>query len=153
MRKIVLLSIRPDFAERILCGEKRYEFRRTLFRDGTVRKAIIYASSPVCRVVGEFDIENILSLPMHTLWRKTRQQSGISWQFFSEYFKGKSECHAIKVANPVRYREPVPLTEAVGLQCPPQSFAYVESTLHCRSKPEFDGTTPIPPRSTQPPPA
>ena len=132
MRKIVLLSIKPDFAEKILCGEKRFEFRRALFRDETVRRVIVYASSPVCRVVGEFDVEDILSMPMHALWRKTRQESGVSWQLFSEYFKGKRECHAIKVANPVRYKEPVPLREAVGLECPPQSFAYVENTFHHR---------------------
>ena len=65
MPQIVLLSIRPEFAEKILDGRKRFEFRRTIFRDTNVTKAIIYASRPVCRVIGEFEIEEVLSLPMY----------------------------------------------------------------------------------------
>ena len=123
MQKIVLLSIKPEYAEKIFCGQKRFEFRRILFKDKTVRKVIVYASSPVCRVIGEFDIDEVLSMPMYALWRKTRQDAGVSWHIFSKYFRGKRDCHAIKVANPIRYNEPVLLRDAVGLDRPPQSFA------------------------------
>jgi len=125
MQRTVLLSIKPEFAEKILNGQKNFEFRRTIFRDATVAKVIIYASSPVCRVIGEFDVEGVLSMSMHALWRRTRKQAGISWLVFSEYFEGKEECHAIMVANPMRYPEPKALIEAVGLSRPPQSFTYV----------------------------
>lgn len=126
MRKTVLLSIKPKFAEKIFNGEKGYEYRRTLFKESTVRKVIVYASSPVCRVVGEFEVEEIISLPMLELWRETRSTSGISWRFFAEYFKGKVQCHAIKVANPKRYKSKIELNEAVGLNRPPQSFVYLD---------------------------
>lgn len=127
MQTNVLLSIKPKFAEQILNGQKRFEFRRTIFKDTNVTKVIIYASSPVQRIVGEFEVDGILSMSKHALWRKTRQTACISWQFFSEYFAGKSECHAIQVSNPIRYEEPISLKMAVGLSQPPQSFAYVRS--------------------------
>jgi len=125
MHRTVLLSIKPEFAEKILNGQKGFEFRRTLFKDETVTKVIVYASRPVCRVIGEFEVDGVLSMSMHALWRRTRQGAGVSWLVFSEYFEGKEECHAIRVANPMRYAEPKPLREAVGLSRPPQSFAYV----------------------------
>ena len=128
MRKTVLLSIKPEFAEQILNGQKSFEFRRTLFKDEAVSKVIIYASSPVCRVIGQFDVDGVLSMSMYALWRRTRREAGISWPVFSEYFEGKEKCHAIRVANPVRYAEPKALREAVGLSRPPQSFAYVDAT-------------------------
>ena len=112
---------------KILDGRKRFEFRRILFRDASVTKAIIYASRPVCRVVGEFDIEEVLSLPMETLWRRTQLEAGISRRFFCAYFHGKQECHAIKVSNPIRYKEPIHLYDALGMVRPPQSFAYVRT--------------------------
>jgi len=130
MQRTVLLSIKPEFAEKILNGQKGFEFRRTLFKDPSVAKVVIYASSPVCRVIGEFDVDGVLSLSMHALWRRTRREAGISWLVFSAYFLGKEECHAIRVANPVRYSEPKALSEAVGLSRPPQSFAYVDRTCN-----------------------
>ena len=125
MPKKVLLSIKPQFAEKILTGRKKFEFRRVVFRDENVRKVIIYASSPVCRIVGEFEIGGILSMPKRALWRETRQHAGISWEFFTKYFEGKQECHAIRVLNPMRYDEPLDLFEAAALGRPPQSFAYI----------------------------
>src|SRR5450756_1588152 len=45
-----LLSIRPQYAAAILRGEKRYEFRRTVF-SRHVDVVLVYVPSPVRRVV------------------------------------------------------------------------------------------------------
>jgi len=52
----VLLSIKPKYAEMILSGEKKYEFRRAIFKKPGISKVVIYASSPVSKVIGEFEI-------------------------------------------------------------------------------------------------
>ena len=124
MPKKVLLSIKPEFALRIFDGSKRYEYRRSIFKRGEV----IYASSPVSQIIGEFEIDGILSMSKNDLWRETQQHAGISWDVFMNYFSGKEECYAIRVANPMRYDEPMNLYQAVALTRPPQSFAYVEFT-------------------------
>ena len=69
----VLLSIKPEYAEKILSGEKRYEFRRALFKNPEIKKVVIYATSPIKKVIGEFDIECILTLELEDLWRKTKK--------------------------------------------------------------------------------
>lgn len=127
MPQTVLLSIKPEFAEKILDGLKRFEFRRTLFRANDVTKAIIYASRPVCALIGEFDIEEVISLPMDDLWLRTRREAGISRRFFYSYFRGKQECHAIRITNPNRYKEPMLLGDTLGMARPPQSFAYIRT--------------------------
>jgi predicted transcriptional regulator len=126
MQDTVLLSIRPEFAEKILRGDKKYEYRRTRFRSDTVKRVLVYATSPTCRVVGEFEIEAVLSMPKLALWKSTRHSSGICWTRFSEYFGQNNRCHALKVGNPVRYAVPRMLEEVSGLRHPPQSFAYVK---------------------------
>ena len=125
MQKTVLLSIKPKFAEKILNGKKIYEYRRVLFKSSTVRKVIIYASSPVRKVIGEFEIEATLTMSKQELWRDTCDASGITWEVFTNYFNGRTVCHAIKVKNPMRYKHPKTLKAAVGLDKPPQSFTYV----------------------------
>jgi len=63
----VLLSIKPEYAEKILSGEKKYEYRRAIFKDQSVNKIIIYASSPIQKVIGEFDIECIITQNLNEL--------------------------------------------------------------------------------------
>ena len=54
----VLLSIKPEFVEKIFAGTKKYEFRKSLFKKSGVKYVVIYASAPIKRVVGEFEIDD-----------------------------------------------------------------------------------------------
>ena len=52
----VILSIKPEFVEKIINGEKKFEYRRKIFKKD-VEKVLIYASSPIKLVVGELHVE------------------------------------------------------------------------------------------------
>ena len=56
----VLLSIKPEFAKKIFAGTKKFEFRKSIFKYQNINKIIVYASSPVKKVIGEFLIDKIL---------------------------------------------------------------------------------------------
>jgi predicted transcriptional regulator len=120
----VLLSIRPEFATQILAGTKKYEYRRTIFRQGGVRKVLIYASHPVCRVVGEFEIEGILEGSPGRLWSRTGKFGGITKERFFEYFSNAETAYAIEIRKPTKYCTPLVLQKHLGVT-PPQSFVYV----------------------------
>ena len=120
----VLLSIKPKYAELILSGKKKYEFRRTIFKKPEVKKVVIYASSPVSKIVGEFEIDCILSNCVSELWHITMEYAGIEKKYFESYFSGKEIGHAIKVKNPKRYSTYKELHE-FNVNHPPQSFAYI----------------------------
>lgn len=121
----VLLSIKPEFVEKIFNGSKRFEYRKALFKAPDIQRIIIYASSPVQRVVGEFEIDQILSCCPECLWRVTKGHSGISKAFFDDYFDGRDTGFAIQIGKVTRYRNPRPLDQEFGIKHPPQSFAYV----------------------------
>jgi predicted transcriptional regulator len=127
MQTTVLLSIKPEYANRILSGSKRFEFRRVIFREKTVSKVIIYSSSPVQRVVGEFTIGKILALGREELWSKTREYSGIQKSHFDQYFHGCEMAFAIEVLSPRRYSRPRKLADATNFTLPPQSFRYLDN--------------------------
>lgn len=120
----VLLSIKPKYAELILSGAKKYEFRRAIFKRQSVKKVIIYASSPISKVIGEFEIDDILSLSVHDLWDCTMEHSGIDKEFYDSYFSGKEIGHAIKVKSVKRYQKYKELDE-FDVKRAPQSFAYI----------------------------
>ena len=64
----VLLSINPEYVEKIFSGEKKYEFRRNIFKRKNIKSIIIYSTSPVKKVVGEFYIEEIIEDLPEKLW-------------------------------------------------------------------------------------
>lgn len=121
----VLLSIKPEYAEKILQGEKRFEFRKSLFKNKDITTVIIYATMPVGKVVGEFDLDGILSDSPKKIWLETSDYSGITRQFFDDYFNGKKLAHAIKVGEVRRYDIPLNLNKIVPNGLAPQSFRYL----------------------------
>src|SRR5882724_11860662 len=117
---IVLLSIKPEFAVEIFSGRKKFEYRRIIFKK-SVKKIIVYASSPTRMVIGEFLIDGVIFEDIDSLWSKTKRHSGISKKKFRSYFWNKDKGYAIKVGKTVRYKKPSSIEELYGIK-PPQSF-------------------------------
>lgn len=120
----VLLSIKPEFAFKIFEGSKKYEFRKVIFKRPNVKTVVVYASSPVQKVIGEFEIDDIFSSSPEKIWQKTKEFSGITEKFFFEYFFNKEMAHAIKIKRVKRYDEPLKLKEDFEV-APPQSYIYL----------------------------
>ena len=123
--KKVLLSIKPQFVEEIRFGKKIYEYRKSIFKDKSIDKMLIYSSSPIKKIVGECDIETIVSGNPNEVWEQTKLYGGITQDFFFEYFKNKETAYAIKMSNVIFYNQPFLLAD-IGVEYAPQSFRYVE---------------------------
>jgi predicted transcriptional regulator len=120
----VLLSIKPEYVEKIFNGDKKYEFRRVIFKDPEVNTIVVYASSPIQQVVGELTIKNIIFDQVNSLWQTTKQQAGISEENFFLYFKDREYGYAIKIEKTKKYHNPLSIQNHFGIM-PPQSFVYV----------------------------
>ncbi len=121
----VLLSIKPEFADKIFDGTKKYEYRKSIFKREGVRRIVVYASSPVRKVVGEFMIEDILSDDVEAIWGKTAVASGISKSFFQAYFENRERAYAIKIGRVTKYKKARELGD-YNLSTAPQSFVYLK---------------------------
>lgn len=118
----VLLSIKPEFVEKIIKGEKKFEYRRRIFKR-EVECIVIYASSPRKAIVGEFLIEEIIEKEIKLLWQETHKYSGIDKDIFWKYFDGVKLGYAIKIGKLKVYKNPIKI-EKFGKK-PPQSFLYL----------------------------
>lgn len=124
----VLLSIKPEYADRIFSGEKKFEFRKAVFKNSDVTTVVIYATMPVGKVVGEFEIDAIIKERPSKLWQITSEFSGITKAFFESYFHGRDAGYAIRVKKATRYKEPQDLRTLLPAGVPPQSFCYLTAT-------------------------
>ena len=121
----ILLSINPKHVAHILDGSKEYEFRKIKCKE-SVDGIIIYCTSPIKQVVAEADIDAILEDTPENVWLKTKKKSGITADFFFDYYEGKEKAIAYKLTNLNIFDKPKTLAD-YGVSAAPQSFVYVHS--------------------------
>ncbi|PKZ98684.1 hypothetical protein CYK19_05760 [Streptococcus mitis] len=121
-----LLSIKPEFVEEIIEGRKKFEYRKKLFKRSDISSIVVYATKPYGKVVGEFEIETILEENIDKLWSDTKHLSGISEEFFYEYFKDRDSGFAIQIKKFKEYKKHLELSEFDStIKTAPQSFCYI----------------------------
>ncbi len=119
----ILLSIKPEYVERIFEGTKKYEFRKHLAQKN-VSKIVIYSTFPVMRIVGEVQVKETLAMSKTLLWEITKKEAGISRSKYREYFAKSKKAYAYVLGETIVYDIPKTLEE-FGLSQAPQSFIYL----------------------------
>lgn len=124
----VILSIKPEFVEKIFSGKKQYEYRKVLFKQ-KVDTVYIYASRPISKIVGEFKIAEIICDTPANIWDMTRAHSGVTKSFFLKYYAGKDKGVALKIKECRKYENAVEPTTIISNFKVPQSFFYTSLVL------------------------
>lgn len=124
----VLVSVRPQFASKILDGQKTVELRRRFSEVGANGAVIfIYSTSPISAVVGSARINCVLKLPVSKIWKEHGAAACISKPEFDEYFAGLKYGFAILLEGVQRLKKQVTAADLevqFGI-VPPQSYRYV----------------------------
>lgn len=124
--RIAFMPIKPIYAERIVDGSKKFEFRRASIK-GDLTHLIIYASSPVKKIIGIAAVDGVDVLcPLET-WGNTKHAAGISQEAFLDYFQGKEKAVTIRLRDVLQLDREVCPKEIEADFKVPQSFKYVQS--------------------------
>lgn len=126
-QKNIILSIKPVFVDKILSGEKKYEFRRRLGKV-QINNIYIYATSPVKKIVGEAEVIDKLIMDKEKLWEKTHTCAGITKEFYDKYFEGIEYACAYELGKVKKFNEGITLN-SIGINTAPQSYIYVDENL------------------------
>lgn len=121
----VLLSVKPKYADEILSGRKKYEFRRSIFKKQNIERVYIYSSSPVSKIVATFEIEQILTDSPEKIWKLCHKYAGISKKDFFVYFKNSDIAYAIEIGNVNSFPVSIDPYHVIEDFIPPQSFYYL----------------------------
>ena len=122
----VILSIRPNFCQAIFNGSKVYEYRKRVFKRIDVDKVYIYASKPICKIVGYFTIAAMIEDNPTEIWGKTHKGSGITKEYFDAYFRGCDMAHAILIGEVVKLDTPIDPKNVIKNFTAPQNYRYVD---------------------------
>lgn len=119
---LALLSIHPPYAQAIMAGTKRVEFRKQAFAR-PVSHIVIYETAPTGRIVGAVRVASFDIASPAELWERYGKVGAIDATDFDGYYDGRDVGVAIQLDGP-----PVPLDlplSAVGQGRPPQNFTYL----------------------------
>lgn len=126
--KSALISIHPEYADKILNGEKTLEFRRK-WAVKHVDTIYIYATSPVQRIVGSASVKQVTTGTNNCLWNLSKEKKGgISREKLFAYLDGVKTGVAIELNNANRFNIKVDPKLTLGKDFrPPQSFRYLST--------------------------
>ena len=127
MSKIILISIHPHHINKILSGEKVYEYRKLV--PSNIQYMVVYATAPVKMIVALIEIESIIETSPKELWNITKEHSGISQKIFMSYFANCNVAYAIKFKSVNKLEIPRPLTCLKNVVRAPQSFMYLKEDI------------------------
>ena len=120
----ILLSIKPEYANRIFDGQKQYEYRKRIPKK-EVSKIVVYSSAPEQAVIGEIEVIKTLKMKPTPLWNSTKANAGISRSKYRKYFSGCTMAYAFVIGSSEKYPTSKSLAD-FNIQSAPQSFVYLD---------------------------
>lgn len=127
--RAILLSIAPEFAEKIATGSKTIELRRRFPDVPTGTWVYLYVTLPVGAVLGRARVSKIEIDEPSKLWKRHRSRVGLTRNRFDEYFSTQELGFAIHLAEyetlaPLGLNE---LRRALHGFVAPQSYRFLDS--------------------------
>jgi predicted transcriptional regulator len=122
-KKIALISIHPEFVEKISNGTKRVEFRKRT--SDVVSIYFVYSTAPIQKIVGFFEVKEIHRDTPKSIWNKFFNVAGIDSKRYFEYYSDYNEAVAIEIKKFYKFNTEFEIHDLIGLKSPPQSYAFV----------------------------
>lgn len=122
----IIISIKPAYADMILNGSKRYEFRKHGFKR-QIDKVFIYSIKPVGKIVGYFTLGKILKGTPLEIWEICSEYAGILENDFYRYFEKAKIAFAIKINRVFEIERPISPSKIVKGFKGPRSFIYTNN--------------------------
>ncbi len=112
-----LISVYPNQAKSVRQGTKKYEFRKSLSKK-MVNKILrgkyllVYETKPIRAMTMIWEIEQAYQENINALWNKFGNASGISQEYFYQYYGSRSIGIALKIKRSITLKNPISLERA-----------------------------------------
>lgn len=131
---LLIISVKPEYARKILKGEKTIELRKCapkrVGKDGYI---LIYVTAPVKELWGVYKIENIIKENPNTLWKNFGKQTGITKQEYNDYYKENKNAFGIQIQEVKNlFKHSIKLHSLKNLIpgfMPPQTYSYIDKNI------------------------
>lgn len=131
---LLIISVKPEYARKILKGEKTIELRKCAPKKvGKNDYILIYVTAPVKEIWGIYKIQNIIKESPHTLWKSFGNQTGITEQEFNNYYKKNESAFGIQLLEVKKLiKHSIKLDSLKRLIpdfMPPQTYRYINKNI------------------------
>lgn len=121
----IIISIHPQYANKIDSGEKTYEVRTRKFniKDGT--RVWIYRTLPDACISSTAIVQTVISISPLQAWKKYSERMCIAKKNFDSYTKGRKEIYLLKISDVMPLKKALTLAELrkkIPPFFPPQFF-------------------------------
>ncbi len=130
MRKFVFISIKPEFANKILSKEKSIELRKNKPNAQIGDYVLIYSTQPKKAVIGIAKIKNIIDCVPNEMWQNNAEYLGIDKKRFYDYYDGNKKAIGIELSDVCKLKVSIPLQEIKNSYpkfSPPQTYKYISN--------------------------
>ncbi|MFY0601073.1 MAG: EVE domain-containing protein [Cyclobacteriaceae bacterium] len=132
MSKLIVVSIKPEFAHKIFDGSKKIELRKVSpnVRQGDLM--IVYSTSPEMAILGICQIQEVIKSTPSDLWEKHSDVLGIDKTRYFDYYSKSSIAIGIVLERAKRFKTKIPLKNLkkyFPTFSPPQTFKYYNREL------------------------
>ncbi|WP_353259038.1 ASCH domain-containing protein [Prochlorothrix hollandica] len=127
--KVLLLSIKPKYVQKILDGYKSIELRKVRPQVQEGDFILMYESSPTKALIGWCKVKNVICENPQALWKTVEARAGVTYTEFNSYYKNSKLGFGIYI-DLIHTPRKVSL-EDIRKQWrdfrPPQSFYYLKT--------------------------
>ena len=127
----LLLSIHPNYSEKIFVGLKTVELRRVRPRVAKGDVVLVYATSPQMELIGAFEVSSVIEAVPKELWSEVADYACIDKDSFDSYFLGAKCGYGIEISYSWQFETPLSLSslrQRIPGFCPPQGYRYLSTS-------------------------
>ncbi len=97
--KVLVVSIKPEYANKIFSGEKTIELRKCVPNVQSGDTILIYVTAPVKAFKGIGKVKNIVEGTPTVIWNNYNKTSGINKQAFFDYYSNTNKAVGILLSE------------------------------------------------------
>ncbi len=95
----IVISVKPKYVAQILSGRKTVELRRRTVHVEPGSRVWIYTKAPAARIAAVATVMRVITGSPTDIWRRHRNNVGVSIEEFDQYFAGCRSACAILLCN------------------------------------------------------
>ena len=128
MNRIILISIKQEYANRIFSGDKTIELRKSSPKVSEGDLVVIYVTSPEKKIKGIARVKGIVKDTPTNLWGNYKDVAGINKEAYFSYYEKSEHAIGILLKDVFEFSESISLSKIkseIPSFAPPQSYQYV----------------------------
>lgn len=130
MGKVIIISIKPEFVNKIITGEKSIELRKVKPNVSESDIVLIYSTMPVKAIIAYCEVDFILKMAPEILWKTHSKKLGIDKERFSSYYLNCENAVGIGLKSVCKLEKAITLEQVkkhIPNFSPPQTYRYFEN--------------------------